>query len=329
MVKPITYINLPAEAPLPTIPKIAVTAPAFCRSEILCGELQRLFPKIKFNEENRYLSRSDLIEFLQDVDGAVIGRDLIDESILGHLPRLKFIAKYGVGLDNIDQFALKKHGISFGWTVGVNKRSVAELTLEFMIGLCHNTFMNGLALKQGQWDKNGGRQLTGATVGIIGCGHVGKEVIGLLAPFHCRILVHDIIEQTEFCAATGAIEVSLKEVIAQAELLTLHVPLTELTEGMIDSKVFQQMRRTAYLINTSRGTVVRQDHLHAALRDGIIAGAALDVFVDEPPKDLEFLALPNLMVTPHIGGNTQEAVLAMGRSAIHHLTKYFNETSGN
>ena len=305
------------------MPKIAVTAPAFCRSEILCDELHRIFPGPKFNQKGHYLSPSDLIEFLQDADGAVIGRDLIDESLLGYLPRLKVIAKYGVGLDNIDQSALKKHGVTFGWTAGVNKRSVAELTLEFMIGLCHNTFINGLALKQGQWDKEGGRQLTGATVGIIGCGHVGKEVIRLLAPFQCRILVHDIIEQTEFCAAAGAMEVSLKEVIEQAELLSLHVPLTKLTEGMIDSKVFQQMQRTAYLINTSRGRVVRQDHLHAALRDGIIAGAALDVFAEEPPEDRDFLALPNLMVTPHIGGNTQEAVLAMGRSAIHHLTKFY------
>ncbi len=305
------------------VPHIAVTPPAFCRSEILCDELRQGFPKIKFNEENRYLSRSDLIEFLQDVDAAVVGRDLIDESLLSHLPRLKFIAKYGVGLDNIDQSALKKHGVSFGWTAGVNKRSVAELTLEFMIGLCHNTFMTGLVLKQGQWSKDGGRQLTGATVGIIGCGHVGKEVICLLAPFNCRILVHDIIEQTQFCAAAGAIEVSLEEVIAQADILTLHVPLTELTESMIDSKVFQQMRQTAYLINTSRGTVVQQDHLFAALRDGTIAGAALDVFADEPPKDLEFLALPNLMVTPHIGGNTREAVLAMGRSAIQHLKIFY------
>ena len=101
------------------------------------------------------------------------------------------------------------------------------------------------------------------------------------------------------------------------------VKVVHLTEGMIDSKVFEQMKRTAYLINTSRGRVVRQDDLHTALRDGIIAGAALDVFAEEPPKDRDFLALPNLMVTPHIGGNTQEAVLAMGRSAINHLTEFF------
>jgi len=300
-----------------------VTAPAFCRSEILCDELRRIFPELKFNQQGHYLSPSDLIDFLQDAEGAVIGRDLIDESLLDHLPQLKVIAKYGVGLDNIDQSALKKRGIAFGWTAGVNKRSVAELTLEFMIGLCHNTFINGFALKQGQWDKEGGRQLTGATVGIIGCGHVGKEVIRLLAPFKCRVLVHDIIDQAEFCASVGATEVSLQDVVEQAELLSLHVPLTELTEGMIDSKVFQQMQKTAYLINTSRGRVVRQDDLHAALRDGIIAGAALDVFSEEPPKGRDFLALPNLMVTPHIGGNTQEAVLAMGRSAIHHLTKFY------
>ena len=305
--------------------KIAVTAPAFCQSGILCGELKQIFSKVTFNEEGHYLSPSDVINFLKDADGAVIGRDLVDESILSQLPQLKIISKYGVGLDNIDQPALKRHGIFLGWTAGVNKRSVAELTLEFMIGLCHNTYLAGLPLKQGDWDKDGGRQLTGATVGIIGCGHVGKELIRLLAPFNCQILINDIIDQQAFCGEVGAKQVSLQEVIAQADILSLHVPRTELTEGLIDREVLQQMKRTAYLINTSRGAVVRQKDLHTALRDGVIAGAALDVFAPEPPVDLDFLALPNLMVTPHIGGNTQEAVLAMGRSAIHHLKKYFQE----
>ena len=303
--------------------KIAVTPPAFCKSAILRDELCKSFPNTTFNDKGRYLSESELIAFLSNSEGAIIGRDPINENVLQALPKLKIIAKYGVGLDTIDQEALRRHQVKFGWTAGVNRLSVAELTLGFMIGLCHNTFSRGFALKQNDWQKDGGIQLTGRTVGVIGCGHVGSEVVRLLAPFKCRVLVQDVIDKTEFCRQHGATIASLDEVIEQSELLTLHVPLTESTCNMIDEKVLIRMKSTAYLINTSRGEVVDQNALNASLKNGGIAGAALDVFSQEPPEDSEFLALPNLMATPHIGGNTLEAVEAMGRAAISHLKSFF------
>ncbi len=131
--------------------KIAVTPPAFCKSDLHRDELTRLFPNTTFNEKDRNLSESELIDFLQDVEGAIIGRDPVNENVIKSLPRLKIIAKYGVGLDNIDQQAMRRHKVKFGWTEGVNSLSVAELTLGFMIGLCHNTFSKGFALKQNHW----------------------------------------------------------------------------------------------------------------------------------------------------------------------------------
>lgn len=306
-----------------TGPKIAVTPPAFCKSAILRDELSRSFPQSTFNDKGRYLSEPELIAFLSNSEGAIIGRDSVNENVLQALPKLKIIAKYGVGLDNIDQEALRRHQIKFGWTAGVNSLSVAELTLGFMIGLCHNTFSRGFDLKQNHWRKDGGIQLTGRTVGIIGCGHVGSEVVRLLAPFKCRILVRDIVDKTEFCRQHGASVASLDEVIAQSDLITLHVPLTDSTGNLVEKNFMQRMKPTAFLINTCRGEVVDEHALKASLMDGIIAGAALDVFSQEPPEDPEFLALPNLIATPHIGGNTQEAVEAMGRSAITHLKSFF------
>ena len=304
-------------------PKIAVTPPALCKSETLRDELARSFPDSTFNEKDRYLSESELIAFLQDSEGAIVGRDPVTEKVVQALPHLKIIAKYGVGLDTIDQGALDRHKVKLGWTSGVNSLSVAELTLGFMIGLCHNTFAAGFALKQSDWQKDGGVQLTGRTVGIIGCGHVGSEVLRLLAPFKCRVLVRDIIDKTEFCHQHGASVASFDEVIEQADILTLHVPLTEKTRNLIDGNVIQNMKPAAFLINTSRGEVVDEAALKTGLMKGVIAGAALDVFSQEPAGDAELLALPNLMATPHIGGNTQEALEAMGRSAILHLKSFF------
>jgi phosphoglycerate dehydrogenase-like enzyme len=303
--------------------KIAVTPPAFCKSDLHREELSRLFPATQFNEKDRYLSEAELIEFLQDAEGAIIGRDPVNETVLKSLPGLKIIAKYGVGLDNIDQSAMARHQVKFGWTAGVNSLSVAELTLCFMIGLCHNTFSKGFALKQNQWQKDGGFQLTGKTVGVIGCGHVGSEVVRLLAPFKCRILVRDILDKKQFCQQHDAVTASLDAVIEQSDILTLHVPLTDATNNLIDSTVLRRMKPRAFLINTSRGEVVDQPALKVALMKGTIFGAALDVFAQEPPSDSEFLFLPNLMVTPHLGGNTLEAVASMGRSAIEHLKQFF------
>lgn len=308
-------------------PKIAVTPPAFCKSKTLRTELTGVFPNSVFNDKDRYLTEAESVEFFKDADAVVVGRDLVNENVLSALPRLKIVSKYGIGVDNIDQDALERHGVVLGWTAGVNKRSVAEMTLCFMIGLCHNVFREGYKLKQNGWREDGGRQLTGKTVGIIGCGHIGKEVIHLMRPYHCRVLVRDILDMSEFCRTAEAVEAGLDELVRESDIISLHVPLTEQTRHMIDAPVLEAMKSTAFLINTSRGEVVDQQALKAALLGGTIAGAALDVFGKEPPDDPEFLACPNLMATPHIAGNTVEAVESMGRAAIDHI-KFFFERGG-
>ncbi|HKI48249.1 MAG TPA: phosphoglycerate dehydrogenase, partial [Desulfobacteria bacterium] len=284
-----------------TTPRVAVTPPPICNSSTLREELSALFPQPLFNDTGRYLTEDELIRFAGEADALLVGRDAITDKVLSTLPQLKIIAKYGVGLDTIDQDALKRHSVELGWTAGVNRRSVAELTLSFMLGLCHNVFRGGSALKKGQWVKDGGHLLQGKTVGIVGCGNIGKEVIHLLQPFGCVVWVRDILDRSEFCKETGALEKSLEEVLAGADITSMHVPLTEETRHMIDATSLGRMQSTAFLINTSRGDVVDQAALKEALLKETIAGAALDVFSQEPPEDEELLACPQLMVTPHIG----------------------------
>ena len=148
----------------------------------------------------------------------------------------------------------------------------------------------------------------------------------LLAPFGCNLLVNDIVDKSKFCQEQRASQVSLNVLLEQSNIISLHVPLTKQTHQMVNTNFLQKMKPTSFLINTSRGKVVDQEALKKALMQEDICGAALDVFVEEPPTDKDFLSLPNLMVTPHIGGNALEGVEAMGRAAIQHLVLFFKNS---
>jgi len=303
--------------------KICVTSTSFSKNEILKKELTTLFPNSVFNEDGKRYTSEELIAYLMDADGVILGLEQMDKKVISALPDLQIISKYGVGLDNLDVEYAESQGKFIGWTGGINKQSAAEQALGLMIGICRNLYLSGYKLKQGVWDKNGGVQLAGKTVGIVGCGNVGSQVVRLLQPFRCEILICDIIDKKEFAKEQGATQVDFETIVTKADIISLHVPLTDLTHYMINETQLDKMKPTAFVISNSRGPVVEQKALHRALEEKQIAGAALDVFEEEPPTDLEFLSLPNLIVTPHIGGNAKEAIEAMGRSAIKHLKTYF------
>ena len=303
--------------------RIKVTSRSFSRHPVLKQELLDIFPNSVFNTDGPPTGLPNIVEFLKDADGVILGLEEMDRHVLQQLENVKIIAKYGVGLDNLDVSSAEELGITIGWTGGVNKRSASEQALGFMLGLSRNLFFSSFPLKNGKWEKEGGAFLTGKTVGIIGCGHIGADLIYLLQPFNCQILICDILDKSGVVDTYGATQVLQDELLAEADVISLHVPLTELTQGMVNEEFLQKMKPTAYLINNSRGPIVEQQALKNALQQNIIAGAALDVFESEPPDDIEFLDLPNLMVTPHIGGSANEAILAMGRSAISHLKRHF------
>ncbi len=301
---------------------IKVTSPSFSRNDVLKRELLASFPNSTFNMSGKELEGEALIDFLVDAEGAIISLNRVDENVLAKCPKLRIISKYGVGLDNIDQEACSKKGIALGWTGGLNKRSVSEQTLVFMISLCRNIYQSSYKLKEGTWDKSGGTQLSGKTIGIIGVGHVGKDLVTLLEPFHCTILANDILNQQDYYQKHDIKEATKEEIYRTADIITIHVPLTPETRYMINENTLRMMKNSAFIINTSRGKVVNQEALKQALKDKLIAGAALDVYEFEPPHDKDFLSLPNLICTPHIGGSSLESVTAMGRSAIAHLNNY-------
>ena len=309
--------------------RVKVTSRTFSKNDVLKKELLEIFPNSIFNTKTILKSSKDLFEFLSDADAIILGLEKIDRKVLEKLSKLKIIAKYGVGLDNLDIKSAKEFGIEIGWTGGVNKRSVAEQALAFMIGLRRNLFFSSFSLKEGKWNKEGGSLLSNCCVGIIGCGNIGSDLVHLLNPFNCRILICDLLDKKKLVDKYAITQVSLDKLLKKADIVSLHVPLTTLTHLMVDEEFLRKLKPSAHLINTSRGPIVSQKALKIALEQNTISGAALDVFETEPPQDLEFLSLPNLMITPHIGGNANESILAMGRSAIEHLKKYFFNDSKN
>jgi phosphoglycerate dehydrogenase-like enzyme len=299
--------------------KVAVCSRSFAQNQILRAELLQRYEQVTFNDAGVQLSGDTLVEFLSGHEKAITALEVINASILARLPELKVIAKYGVGLDMIDLAAMRDHGRRLGWTPGVNRRSVSELVISTAIAMLRRIPAANREVLAGTWRQHSGGNLTGRTVGIVGCGHIGKDLVRLLQPFETPILVHDIRDYPDFYAAHGIETVSLETLLTRSDVVTLHVPLDQSTRGMLDSDRLALMKTTAVLINAARGGLVDEMALKQILKDKRLAGAAFDVFAVEPPADQELLALPNFLVTPHLGGSSQESILAMGRAAIEGL----------
>lgn len=298
---------------------VAVASRSFSRHPILRDELLKRYSNVRFNDKGLSLHDETLIEFARDAVKLISALERIDEKVLSTLPELKVISKYGVGLDMLDKDALIRHGIRLGWTGGVNKRSVSELVLAFAISLLRNVRAGGLELAGSIWNNQLGRCISGRTFGVVGCGHIGKDLIRILHAFDSKILANDILDFPEFYSKYRVEAKSLEDLLRCADIVTLHVPLTEDTRSLLAPDKLALMKSDAILINAARGGLVDEVEVKQMLMSGRLAGAAFDVFNQEPPDDLELLRLPNFIGTPHIGGSSEEAVLAMGRAAIKGL----------
>ena len=301
------------------MPSVAVTSRSFSRHPELRALVLERYSDAKFNDDGLSLQGKSLIEFLSGYEKAITALEVIDDSILSHLPNLKVISKYGVGLDMIDLHALKKYGVKLDWSGGVNKRSVSELVVSFAIALLHRAVFANSEVKKGKWYQPKGFQLSNCTFGIIGFGHIGKDLVKLLKPFDCKILAHDIRNFKEFYKKNKVKSVGIEELIKKSDVVTLHLPLNESTKNFMNEERLQMLKSNAILINLARGGLIDEDVLKKMVLEKRIAGAALDVFEIEPPIDKELLTMDNVLITPHIGGSTEEAILAMGMAAIDGL----------
>jgi phosphoglycerate dehydrogenase-like enzyme len=289
---------------------------------VLRKELLDRYPDTTFYEEPSRPTEDQMIALLADRDAAIVGLEPITERVLAALPNLKAIGKFGIGCEWIDFDAMRAYKIPFGYTPGTNRRQVAELALGFAIVAVRLAIALNSEMRAGLRPRmRMGRQLSECVVGLHGCGNVGKDLVELLGPFGCEIIACDIADYSEFYRTHGVTAVSFDELLARADVLSLHLPKTAQTTGLYDGKTLAKMRPGAVLINTCRGGIVDEQALFERLTSGALAAAAFDVFDVEPTPYDALLALPNFLATPHIGANTDTARLAMGRAAIRGLTE--------
>ena len=285
--------------------------------------LQRADYELVFNPFERPLTQGEIIPLIRETDGIIVGLDQIDEEVLSHAPKLQVISKYGAGVNNIDLKSATERGIIVTNTPGVNSSAVAELTIGLMLDVARHISDSDRKMRQGQWGKYLGFELKGRVLGIIGTGQIGKMLASKVKGFGMSIIAHDIEPDYAWAKKMGVSYVTFPELSKKADIVSLHLPLTEATYHMIGRDELAQFKPTAILINTSR-EVVDEEALYTALKENRLLGAGLDVYEDEPLKNSLLTTVDNVVLTSHIGAHTEEAVRDMGRTAVLNLMKVLN-----
>ena len=256
------------------------------------------------------ITKEELLTVAGEYDAFIVrSRTKIDRAVLERATRLRLVARPGTGLDNIDVEYAKSKGVTVVNSPESLVEAVAEHVVLLMLALSRKLVVADVGTKAGKWEKNAlmGKELKGEVLGIVGLGRIGKRIAEVSKTLGMSVLFYDVISiPQEVVDSLGAQVVGLDELFRRSDYITLHVPMTPETAHMIDAQRLGQMKRTAFLINTSRGGVIDEAALSAALQNGTIAGAALDVFEKEPPAG-PILTAPNTILTPHIGGQTEEA----------------------
>jgi D-3-phosphoglycerate dehydrogenase len=252
------------------------------------------------------------IEVVKDADVLVVGLQRMTEKVLDAGKRLKVIGRCGVGLDNIDLKAAGARGIPVVYTPGANAQTVADLTLGLMLALARKIPQADRMTRGGQWKRIMGNDVWGKTLGIFGLGQIGFNVARRAKGFDMNIIAYDLFENVPLAGELGIQYKSKAEILREADFITLHLPLNPETQGFIGESDLKAMKKNAILVNTSRGGIVDEKALYLALKEGKIAGAALDVFEHEPPGKTPLAELDNFIGCPHIGGITAEAIGRIG-----------------
>lgn len=259
------------------------------------------------------LSEGQLLELLADVDGWIVGHAWVTAGLLAWLPKLKVIARRGVGYERVDVEAVRAAGKVATIAVGGNDASVADHAIAMMLALGRRLGDSKARMVNGDWGIALGSELYGKTVGIIGMGRIGRGVVRRVAGFDAKVLAYTTHPDWEYSLEFGVRYVDLDTLLSQSDYVSVHAPLLEDTRLLIDAAALGRMKPTAYLINTARGGLVDDRALLEALLDGVIAGAGLDVFLSETDREYRattdaLLTLPNVVATPHSGASTHEGL---------------------
>jgi len=301
--------------------KILVT-PTSMQPDKASGALEALkdfSEDLVFNPTGKPLTEEVLIPLLKDCDGYLAGLDFVTEKVIQACPKLKVISRYGAGYDRVDIEAAKKAGIVVTNTPGVNAQAVGELAFGLILSLARRIPFLDAKTRGGAWVRSTGVELKGKTLGILGLGAIGKVVARCGQGFGMNVITYDPYVDGEYCAANGIESVSCHEVIQRSHVISLHLPLNDQTQNYINKETIEMMQPGAFVVNTSRGGLVHEEDAYQALKTGRLGGLALDAFAIEPPEASPLFQLDNVVVTPHTGAHTKEAIENMANGAVKNL----------
>ncbi len=277
--------------------------------------------ELRKNPFGHKMNTAELAQVIGNADALIAGTEKIDESVFKNAPNLKLIARVGIGLDGVDFELCKRYGIRVTYTPEAPTIAVAELTVGLMIDLMRRISYTDLRMRQQIWQRYMGGLLRGRTIGLFGMGRIGKSVAHLLAPFGVKILVNELKADVAFARMHGIELVDKQTLLTQSDIVSLHIPLNERNTGFLTLEDFRMMKRDAIFVNTARGGIAVEDDLYQALKEGLIAGAAVDVFENEPYKG-PLARLDNCLLTSHMGASTVESRTMMETEAVEEVIRF-------
>lgn len=273
------------------------------------------------NDTGGILDKAGMIALLADCDGVIVGVDPMDAEVIASAPKLKAIAKYGVGVDNIDMDAAKARGIAVSRTVGANSEAVADYAMALIMAVGRKTVTIDAHCRQGDWKKITTRDVSHATIGILGFGAIGRHVAKRAQGFDMTVLAHDPFWDEDYAKAHNITRATPEEIYAQCDIISLHLPLLPETKNMIGAAQLSAMKPDTILVNTARGGIIDESALLDALEQGKIYGAGIDAFSQEPPTDPRWTTLENVVLGSHCAASTAGAALNMGRMATENIIR--------
>lgn len=296
-------------------PRVLISAPGFGRTgDDALRRLREAGCQITLNSSGATLSEEVLCGLALEAEAIIAGMEPVTARVIDAAPRLKIVARRGVGYETVDLLAATRRGIAVTITAGALTDTVADHTMALLLAVARRIPSLDRGVKAGGWDRVPTADVWGKTLGILGFGAIGRAVARRAAGFGMRLLACDVLPDTAAAASLGVGLVDLDTLLAESDFLTIHVPLTPGTRDIIGEAALRRMKPSACIINTSRGAVIDEAALLEALREGRLAGAGLDVFRDEPPRDLSLASLEQVVATPHVASHTLETLARMERA---------------
>ena len=307
--------------------KILVTSEYFCK---FCGKAKQMLidaghTVVDNPYGHTFLTPDKIIPHIGDADAIICDLEKINKDVLDAAKNLKIVARRGVGVDSVDVEECKRRNIEVARTVGLVEKPVAELVMAYILEFSRRISPLNADMHKGVWEKLEAHSLFGKTLGVVGFGNIAKEVVKRAKSFDMNVIYYDVFRNKAKEREMGVEYAELDELLKVADFVTLHVPLLDSTKNLIDRRNLKKMKKSAYLINTARGGILNESDVAEAVKNGDIAGAAIDVFEKEPTTDSPLKEAENVIITPHVATFTIETFIAMDERSAQNIIDYFNK----